>query len=390
MPPRKPRMPAVEEAELINRAKQRDHEAWTLLQARHKERVFNLALRMMGDYGEAEDMTQDAFVQAWAGIPRFKGNAQLSTWLYRIVVNRCRNRLKQLGKHGETESLDEPVSEDEHLTRGDLLADSATPQTALERAELHQLVHHELQGLPLDFRTVVHLRDIEGLSYREMAEVTGVSLEAVKSRLFRARSELRERLRPHLFPGDRPANDPARKWTNKILTQLGVAHLPPVEARVEVARHASELDPELQDLLDRHLRDLPQVTILALHELTPRDLSKQRTVIKTALLTSLRNGHAATDETRTKAEPEPPSPAVAHRAGIAPSLRMAGKPDAEIEARIRKLLEKPRADRYGYLAMHYLDGKTPEEIALEKKVALAAVKSGLRDAIVSLVNNARR
>lgn len=183
-----------------------------LLDKYHKK-IFNVLLRMVGDFHEAADLTQDVFVQAYRALPSFRGDSKIYTWLYRIAINRGKNRMKQIARGNSvvTGSLDDPIDAEEGLTR-DVPDHSAVPERMLERRELQVVVSEEINNLPPDFRLVVILRDIEGLSYRDMAEVIGISLEAVKSRLFRARSQLRERLRPYLQgAGREPAAEPQRR-----------------------------------------------------------------------------------------------------------------------------------------------------------------------------------
>jgi RNA polymerase sigma-70 factor (ECF subfamily) len=152
------------------------------------------------------------FVQAYRALPNFRGDSKIYTWLYRIAVNRGKNRMKQIsrGHAALTTSLDDPIDQEEGLSR-DVPDERYGPERMLERRELQEVVSEQINGLPADFRLVIVLRDIQGLSYRDMAEVIGISLEAVKSRLFRARSELRERLRPYLQAGERSGRDPRRR-----------------------------------------------------------------------------------------------------------------------------------------------------------------------------------
>lgn len=182
------------------------------LLAKYHKKIFNVLLRMVGDYDEAADLTQDVFVQAYRALKDFRGESKIYTWLYRIAVNRGKNRMKQMtrGPGALTTSLDEPLDPDEGLSR-DVPDERFGPERMLERRELQEVVSEQINGLPADFRLVIVLRDIQGLSYRDMAEVIGISLEAVKSRLFRARSELRERLRPYYQSGERTDRDPRRR-----------------------------------------------------------------------------------------------------------------------------------------------------------------------------------
>lgn len=167
---------------------------------RYHKKVFNTLLRIVhGDFHEAADLTQDVFVQAWRALPSFRGDSKIYTWLYRIAVNRGKNRVKQINRtnNAVAGSLDDQI-EDNEVVRHEFADQANTPERVTQQCELQATVNREINGLPPDFRLVIILRDLEGLSYRDMAEIIGISLEAVKSRLFRARSQLRERLRPYL------------------------------------------------------------------------------------------------------------------------------------------------------------------------------------------------
>lgn len=170
-----------------------------LLVERYQKKVFNVLLRMIGDFDEAADLTQDVFVQAYRAFSTFRGESKIYTWLYRIAINRCKNRMKQIARGNSvvSGSLDDPLDGEDGTVR-DVPDSSHVPDRLLERAELREVVNQEIAKLPPDFRMVIVLRDMQGLSYKEMADVIGISLEAVKSRLFRARSQLREQLRPYL------------------------------------------------------------------------------------------------------------------------------------------------------------------------------------------------
>lgn len=170
---------------------------------RYESKIFNLILRLVGDYEEAADLTQETFIQAFKALPEFRGESQIYTWLYSIAVNRTKNRLKQLERQQRLvpESLDEPIAREDGDLEREVPDWTYSPEQVLERKELQQVVQREIQNLPEDFREVIVLRDLQGLSYRDIAHILGISVEALKSRLFRARSCLRERLRPYLEGG---------------------------------------------------------------------------------------------------------------------------------------------------------------------------------------------
>jgi RNA polymerase sigma-70 factor, ECF subfamily len=161
------------------------------------QRVYSVIYRLIEDRQEAEDLTQDTFVNAHRAFDTFRGDSQVYTWLYRIAVNLTKNRLERRTRRDRAHSysLDAPVETegDEDLWRQ--TPDwSAAPDRLLANEELGELLAAEVTRLRADYREVVILRDYEGLSYEQIATVVGCSVQAVKSRLFRARSVLRDRL----------------------------------------------------------------------------------------------------------------------------------------------------------------------------------------------------
>ena len=156
--------------------------------------VFHLALHLLNDYDEALDLSQDVFLNVFRTIGRFRGQSALRTWIYRIVVNQARNRQRWWKRRHRSEQ----VSLEERLeTNGDLPPASplAEPDRMFRQSELATRIWAALDGLPFDQRTVVVLREIDGLSYDEIAFSLGVAVGTVKSRLTRAREALRAQLR---------------------------------------------------------------------------------------------------------------------------------------------------------------------------------------------------
>jgi len=185
---------ADREAVLVRRCAAGDDEACAALVADHQRMVFQLAFHLLGEYEEARDLSQDVFLQVFRTIDRFRGQSALSTWIYRIAVNQARNRQRWWRRRHRAEQ----VSLDEHLEKhGDqVLGDvSSEPDRALGRQELASTVWQALDSLPFDQRTAVVLREIDGLSYDEIAFSLGVAVGTVKSRLTRGREALRARLR---------------------------------------------------------------------------------------------------------------------------------------------------------------------------------------------------
>lgn len=177
-----------------------DEREFRALVADYHVKVYNLIYRYIGDAEEAEDLTQDTFVCAFRAWSNFRGDAAVFTWLYRIAINLSKNRLKQLRRKRSAEplSLDEPVKTDEDGVEREVEDWSLSPERALENKELGLFLAAQVTRLPPDFKEVVILRDYEGLSYQEISDVVGCSVKAVKSRLFRARTILRDRLRRYL------------------------------------------------------------------------------------------------------------------------------------------------------------------------------------------------
>ncbi len=172
------------------------------LVAEYHVKVYNLIYRYIGDAHEAEDLTQDTFVCAYRAWSTFRGDSAVFTWLYRIAINLSKNRLKQLRRRRSAEavSLDEPVTEDgdgDGIER-EVEDWSLSPERALENKELGLFLAAQVTRLPPDFKEVVILRDYESLSYQEISDIVGCSVKAVKSRLFRARTILRDRLQRYL------------------------------------------------------------------------------------------------------------------------------------------------------------------------------------------------
>ena len=181
-----------------------DHQAgdsnltFDALVAEYEKKIFNVIYRIIGDYEEASDLTQETFISAYKAFGRFRGESKVYTWLYQIALNHCRNRLRQRGRQRaiQTESLDQPRDwADEGDTAGREIADlRQAPHVVLEEKELRERILAAVQSLPPDYREVVVLREIHGLSYNDIAAATGLSLDNVKTRLSRARGMLRRKL----------------------------------------------------------------------------------------------------------------------------------------------------------------------------------------------------
>jgi RNA polymerase sigma-70 factor (ECF subfamily) len=192
-----------EDRSLVDRVRAGDTQAFETLVRRHQRWVFTLALRMLGDRAEAEDMAQEILLKAYRGLGRFKGAARFSTWLYSIASHHCLNSLAARRRRPASSSggamRSQAAAEDDPPTAADRLANGAPRADAmLERAELLRVVQAELRNLTPDHRLILILRDIQGLSYEEIAETLRLELGTVRSRLHRARMEMKTRLTPYL------------------------------------------------------------------------------------------------------------------------------------------------------------------------------------------------
>jgi RNA polymerase sigma-70 factor (ECF subfamily) len=182
------------EAALIERCVAGDEDACAELVSEHQRTVFSLAVHLLGDREEALDLSQDVFLNVFRQLGRFRGQSALRTWIYRIVINQARNRQRWWRRRHRSEQ----VSLDEHLEHhGDLPAPAGqgAPDRALGRKELASHLRAALDRLPFEQRTAVVLREIDGLSYEEIAYSLGVAVGTIKSRLTRARDALRYQLR---------------------------------------------------------------------------------------------------------------------------------------------------------------------------------------------------
>ena len=189
-----------DEARLVERLKRRDEAAFRTFVRTYQRPIFNLVFRMLGDAEEARDLSQEVFVSAFRGLPSFRGEAKLSTWLFRIATNHCRNRQKYLGRrqHGK---LDPYEDQRDRPDRSPALGERPPrPDRELAGQQLERAIQDAIRGLPADFRELVVLRDIQGMSYEEIRSVTGLAAGTVKSRLHRARVALKKTLAPMLEP----------------------------------------------------------------------------------------------------------------------------------------------------------------------------------------------
>jgi RNA polymerase sigma-70 factor (ECF subfamily) len=166
----------------------------------HQRRTFNVAYRILGDYEEALEVTQEVFIQAHRSLQQFRGEARFGSWLLAIAVNQCRNRLKRWKSRARSkhDSLSAPPGEAGPGLQRDLPDPAASAAEALEGRQLEELVREQLQNVEEEYRTVLVLREVQGVAYDEIARLLDLPIGTVKSRLHRGRTELRELLRRRL------------------------------------------------------------------------------------------------------------------------------------------------------------------------------------------------
>lgn len=183
--------------QLVERAQRGDKYAFELLVVKYQRRLARLISRFVRDAAEVEDVTQEAFIKAYRALPAFRGESAFYTWLYRIGINTAKNYLLALKRRAPT-STSSNTEDAEGFEDADLLQEVSTPENELMSKQVVEVVNSSLQELPDDLRTALTLREIEGLSYEEIASVMNCPIGTVRSRIFRAREAISTNLRPLL------------------------------------------------------------------------------------------------------------------------------------------------------------------------------------------------
>jgi RNA polymerase sigma-70 factor (ECF subfamily) len=187
------------ERSLLRRLRDRDERAFRELLETHRDRVFNITFRMLGNRHEAEDVAQEVFITVFKTIDTFREESKFSTWLYRVTVNQCKNRIKYLARRHDKhrDELDDSTNTDG--VNGAIAAPPPrAPDSALESQQTEKLLQAAIEELDDDQRIVVILRDVEDLSIEEICKITDLPDGTVKSRLHRARLQLRKKLQKHV------------------------------------------------------------------------------------------------------------------------------------------------------------------------------------------------
>jgi RNA polymerase sigma-70 factor (ECF subfamily) len=183
------------EQRFVMRLQARDEHAFNELVQIYSPRIFRLVFRMLGRRAEAEDMTQEVFVQVFKAIGQFRGDSKLQTWIYRVAINSCKNRNKYLARrHDDAQDAFDVVADHQplHQAQGVTAGDVSRPDQMVEGKEVESIVRAAIAELDPEFREALVLRDIENLSYEEITEIVGVAEGTVKSRIHRARVMLKE------------------------------------------------------------------------------------------------------------------------------------------------------------------------------------------------------
>ncbi len=183
--------------QLVERAQAGDKRAFNLLVEKYQRKLARLLSRFIRDPAEVEDVTQEAFIKAYRALPAFRGDSAFYTWLYRIGINTAKNYLMAMGRRAPT-STEIEAEEAEGFDEGEQLRDINTPESVLLTNEIAETVNATIEQLPEELRTAIQMREIEGMSYEDIARAMDCPIGTVRSRIFRAREAIAEQLRPLL------------------------------------------------------------------------------------------------------------------------------------------------------------------------------------------------
>ncbi len=197
-----------QDLDLVRRVQRGDSAAFDLLVRKYQHRIVGLIGRYVSDWSECQDVAQDTFIRAYRAIGSFRGDAQFYTWLHRIAVNTAKNHLVAHNRRPPTDDID--AADAEQYDLGSRLRDGDTPEHELLRQEMEQTVMRAVEALPEELRTAITLREMDGLSYEEIAQKMGCPIGTVRSRIFRAREAIDAGLRPLLDSTDSATREHAR------------------------------------------------------------------------------------------------------------------------------------------------------------------------------------
>lgn len=180
--------------QLVERVKKGDNRAFDLLVLKYQHKMISVVGRYIRDNHEVHDVVQEAFIKAYRALKNFRGDSAFYTWMYRIAINTAKNHLVSQGRRPPASDVD--AAEADYHPGADQLRDIDTPENNLFRDELNSVVHSAIDSLPEDLRSAVTLREMEGMSYEEIAEVMGCPIGTVRSRIFRAREAIDAAIQP--------------------------------------------------------------------------------------------------------------------------------------------------------------------------------------------------
>jgi RNA polymerase sigma-70 factor (ECF subfamily) len=183
--------------QLVERAQRGDKQAFSLLVEKYQRKLARLLSRFIRDQAEVEDVTQEAFIKAYRALPAFRGDSAFYTWLYRIGINTAKNYLMAMGRRAPT-STEVEAEDAEGYDEGEQLRDINTPESLLLSNEIAETVNATIEKLPEELRKAIQMREIEGMSYEDIAQAMDCPIGTVRSRIFRAREAIAEQLRPLL------------------------------------------------------------------------------------------------------------------------------------------------------------------------------------------------
>lgn len=180
---------------LVERAQRGEKHAFELLVSKYQRKLARLLARFIRDPAEVEDVAQEAFIKAYRALPSFRGDSAFYTWLYRIGINTAKNHLVSIGRRAPT-TTEFDSEEAEGFADGEQLRDINTPESMMMSKEIGNTINATMDSLPEELRTAIQLREIEGLSYEEIATIMNCPIGTVRSRIFRAREAIAEKLKP--------------------------------------------------------------------------------------------------------------------------------------------------------------------------------------------------
>lgn len=187
---------AATDQQLVARVQKGDSRAFDLLVLKYQHRIFGLISRYVRDADEVQDVAQEAFIKAYRALPRFRGESAFYTWLYRIAINTAKNHL--VSRSRRPPGSDVEIEDAEYYVNGEALHEIETPESALFGAELKLVVERAISELPEDLRTAVTLREFDGLSYEDIAEIMECPVGTVRSRIFRAREAIDSKVKQQM------------------------------------------------------------------------------------------------------------------------------------------------------------------------------------------------